>query len=79
MAFTETYREWLERKQRELEQADEALDGELCKKIGDVAKAQAEIVKALLGDLSPKNLAAVRTELERLVDYIQYRERCSLK
>lgn len=76
MAFAETYEKWRERKQRELEQVDKATDGELCKKIGDVVKAQADTVKALLGDLSAKNLSAVRTECERLADYLDYADRC---
>ena len=79
MAFTETYEDHRERKRRELEQVDKATGGELCKKIGDVVKAQADYVKVLLGDLSAKNLSAVRTECERLSDYLDYAERCKTR
>jgi len=72
----ETYEQYRERKRRELKRADEATGGEICKRMGDVVKAQAELVQELLRSLDRKNLTALRTELERLVDYQDYAERC---
>jgi hypothetical protein len=76
MAYTETYEAYRARKRSELKRADKALEGELCKQAREVVKAQAETVKTLLKDRSPKNIEKLRTEIERLIDYQDYETRC---
>lgn len=76
MAYTETYEAHRTRKRTELKRADKALEGELCKQAHEVVKAQAETVKMLLKDRSPRNVEKLRTELERLIDYQDYEARC---
>jgi hypothetical protein len=76
-----------ERKMFLFKEADEATGGEICKNIDAIIREEANFVKNLLADSmhetitpptgrGPIELKQVRTEIERLLDYIDFSHMC---
>jgi len=76
-----------ERRMRLFQEADKETGGKLCENIDAIVKEEADFVQRLLEDAKretitppvgrgPIELKQVRTEVERLIDYLDFRHLC---
>ncbi len=61
---------------RLLREADNATNGAICRNIDSLIHNEAIIIQELFSQPTPANIKAARTEVNRLINYIRFRDIC---
>src|SRR5579875_1596548 len=61
---------------RLLREADNATNGAICRHIDSLIHNEAIIIQELFSQPTPANIKAARTEVNRLINYIRFRDIC---
>src|SRR5579875_1214404 len=59
-----------------LREADNATNGAICRNIDSLIHNEAIIIQELFSQPTPANIKAARTEVNRLINYIRFRDIC---